>query len=175
MSRLLITIAAVSVVLLPAGWAECHPVHFSFAELEWNSESRCIEVSLQMEPEDLQAALRLESGDRQLSLESPEIDEFIRNYVSSQVVLASTSDVQADTRREYPVRWVGSEITLKAAWAYFEVPMDTLPDKVRVTNRVLFEVAEEQINVINFRYGDRRRSARLNAKIPSIDLTTNDS
>jgi hypothetical protein len=138
--------------------AGAHPVHFSFADAQWNSDAGCLEVALRMEPEDLQNALRRQAQNaiqRRITLESPSAESMVRRYVLDRLHVETKQNKTAE------IRWVGYETTMKAVWVYFEIVLPDGPDGIRISNRLLLEHSDEQVNVVAVRDQERRGTVRL--------------
>jgi len=136
-------------------WADCltgHPFHVSVAEMEFNPQSGCLEVSLRVWPEDLEKALRQKTG-KPVDLDSdPQVDKLIFAYLQNKI------EVQDPEGKKYPLRWIGKELEIKQAWLYFEVKTLREPDDFTYSNRLFFELQDDQINMFHLRLNGRRAS-----------------
>lgn len=145
-------------VPLLAGVAAAHPRHLSIAEADWNAKTGRWEIALQVNPVDLEQALR-RIANRPIDLDrSPGLDGLIQDYLSRTFVVR-----QSDGRRA-KLLWVGHEVDLKDAWLYFEVPLDTGPAQATFGAGYFFELLPDQANTINFRWGTSRQSLTFTAE-----------
>lgn len=143
--------------------AAAHEFHTSTAEVEHNRDSGKLEVALRVIPEDLEEALS-RGRDRPVRLEVTEgVDALITAY------LAARFRVEGPDGEPRPVTWVGKEVSHRAAWLYFEIPVD---DETVWTldNRVLFDVSETQINTVDFRDGERREAWTFTVESQAVEL-----
>ncbi len=153
--------------LLPGTTATAHPSHSSIAEADWNAVTGRLEVALQLNPVDLERALR-RVAKRPLDLDkSAGIERHLRDYLAMSFVVR-----QANGKPAQHV-WVGHEINLKNAWLYFEVPLPAGPENTTFAAGYFLELQPDQTNTIHFRVGRRRRSLtfsidQLEAVLPAL-------
>ena len=140
--------------------AYAHPFHVSNAEVEWNEESKSLEVALKVWPIDLEEALENETR-RSLDLDKTEdIDQLIVSYLQSRFVFH-----QADGKPA-KIDWLGKEISVKSAWLYFEIPLESSPEGIEVENRLFLEQLPDQVNLLQFKTGRKRMTLRFAADQP---------
>lgn len=130
-----------------------HPIHTSFAEADYNSATKKLEVTLRVFADDFENALGQLAGAK-ISLEkSPraEIDALTRAYLVSHFIVKTHGGSLA------PQHWTGRE--LKDAdnelWLYFEVELPTGVDGIRVDYLVLKSLHADQLNSLRVRDGSR--------------------
>jgi hypothetical protein len=140
-----------------AASAEAHPFHFSFAEGTWNEQTQRLEVALRLEPHDLEATLRQHAG-RAVTLEAPTTEKLMQEYLQKSVRLETSRGKPAE------IRWVGSEIKIKAVWLYFEVPLPHGLEGVKITNTLLLEHLPNQVNVMALSQGEQATALYFSAK-----------
>ncbi len=133
--------------------AHAHPIHTAFAEADYNSATKRLEVTLRVFADDFEHALGQLAGAK-ISLEkSPpaELDALTRAYLVSHFMVKSRDGSLA------PQRWTGRE--LKGAdnelWLYFEVELPAGVDGIRVTYSVLQSLHADQLNSLRVRDGAR--------------------
>ena len=152
------TILTLSCLLLLSGSALAHPRHASIAEAEWNAKTGRLEIALQVNPVDLEQALR-RIADRPVDLDrSAGIDRLMQKYLRRSFIAK-----EADGKPAKLV-WVGHEVDLKNAWLYFEVPLKKGPENVTFGVAFFLELLPDQTNTINFRVGKLRKSLTFTAE-----------
>jgi hypothetical protein len=154
-------LAILLLILVPLGSvARAHPFHVSAAEVEHNRETKSLEISLRVHPDDLEKALG-QRARRRIDLErSDGIDELIAEYLRERFMIRRAKGVESKHV------WIGKEIDVKHAWLYFEIPVPNGVDGLRISNRVFFELHREQSNLVTFKAGERRASLRLTPERP---------
>lgn len=122
--------------------AAAHPYHESQAEIDYRSACQCLEITLRVKPEEMEAALSGPGGPR-LPLEDPRMRERLQDYVLRHFALADAG--------EHPVKlaWVGLEIDTLGAWIYLQSAAVQLPAQLR--NDVLLDHEPQQVNRVTFR------------------------
>jgi len=166
-----------------------HPYHVSLAEIQFNAERGKFEVALCAWPADLEKAIgKMEKQAIDLDgLTQARRDELIAKYVSSRFAVephkegSAESTTAAATNEEQSfesckIRWVGSELSLKQAWLYFEIDASADVQKWSFENRLFFELNEDQLNQIQIQAtaGKRRRgnplfSRTLSTNQPAVE------
>jgi hypothetical protein len=128
-----------------------HPFHVSVAEIEYNSVSKKLECALRIWPEDLEKALNKSSTEKIDLDATKDIDKRIFKYMQSKIKIADDGKVAK-------LIWVGKEMDIKQGWLYFEVETGVPPVGFSFSNQMFFELQDDQVNMFNFRFEDRRAS-----------------
>lgn len=137
----------------PAGAAPAarmHKYYTSLAQVEYNAESKSVEVALRVFADDLELALTRRAG-RVVSLDrTKDADRMILDY------LRETFEIKNLDGRTKGLELVGMEVRSEVAWLYLEAEMPEGLAGARLRDHILFELFEEQVNVVSVRYaGDR--------------------
>jgi len=152
-----VALLTLSCLLLLGNIAAAHPCHSSIAEAEWNAKTGRLEIALQVNPVDLEQALR-RLADRPIDLDkSAGIDRLIQKYLARSFFAREPDGKQAK------LIWVGHEVDVKDAWLYFEVPLKKGPENVTFGLAFFLELLPDQANTINFRVGKLRKSLTFTA------------
>lgn len=131
--------------------ATTHPFHVSVAEIEYNSVSKKLECALRIWPEDLEKALNKSSVEKIDLDATKDIDERIFKYMQSKIKIADGGKIAK-------LIWVGKEMDIKQGWLYFEVDTGVQPNDFSFSNQMFFELQDDQVNMFNFRFKERRAS-----------------
>jgi ribosomal protein L23 len=141
----------VTVVSFAANIAVAHPFHVSLAEAEYKPSTGTIEFALRVNPLDLERALSRQAN-RRIDLDSTaDLGKRVEAY------LRRTFGVTTNDGIPCAMKWIGKDISLKAAWLYFEVSIDRAKT-IEIANHLFFELELDQVNTINIRNGDQRFS-----------------
>ena len=126
-----------ALLCLPAGHA--HPVHGSYAEIEWSLEGH-LHVALHVIPEDLERALSARAGVTVALRDTPAVRELLTAYLREHFQL-----VGGRARREPHI--VGMELDYRDTWIYFSLPAGAAPRRApRLRNTVLMDLKAAQTN-----------------------------
>lgn len=174
MSNLKRTFAAAIVVLFCSvqSFAALHPFHVSRAEIEYNGKRKTFEVAICVWPDDLEKAVS-KSEDKLIEIDS--ISEKSRDRVLSRYVAKSflfvpsvkeKKEAEAESKPA-PIRWVGSEFSLKQAWLYFEVDAKANSEDWIIENQMLFEIHEDQLNLVQIKNERDLKTLTLSTSEPA--------
>jgi hypothetical protein len=123
-----------------------HKYYTSLAQVEYNAESKTVEVSLRVFADDLELALTRRAG-RRVSLDrTKDADHLALAY------LRDTFEIKNRDGETKALRWVGMELRSDIAWLYVEAEMPEGLAGARLRDHVLFELFEKQVNTVSVRY-----------------------
>lgn len=136
-----------SVLQMHARPDEAHKFYLSLSQVEYNSETKTLEVALKVFTHDLERCVGRqfrESLQLAEQNEHPKSDSLIVEYLKDKLQFYCNQEPQ-------PYRWVGKEIIVDDTWLYFEIPFDCPSSEgLKITNRIFFEVFDEQLNMMKF-------------------------
>lgn len=122
-----------------------HKFHASFATLNYNEQTKSVEVTMRIFPDDLEAALSKQLG-RSVKLDkSRESSQMIMNYLRKTFELKKGGRLQA-------FRWIGMELGVDSAWLYFESKMPLGVVGAQIRSQFLCELYDDQTNVVSIKY-----------------------
>jgi hypothetical protein len=158
---------AVAVALaFTAARVSAHPFHESQTEIDYREACSCLEITLRVKPEEIEAAL-IRGDVPRLPLEHSRMRERLQEYVLQRFVLADSQG------RVLSLQWVGVEVDSLGAWIYLQSPALQLP--VQLRNDVLLEQEAEQVNRVLFRAAGSKQSLQFSRESPRLqwlDATT---
>ena len=157
-SRLLLLFALLP--LLTA--ASAHKFYVSVSKIEYSDKDQSLQMISTLFADDLENTLKARYGDK-VSLDpekETELDqELLRKYILKKLTI--TVDGQ-----ERELDYIGREYENDVVKIYVEVPDVVDPKEVEVDAQWLFELFEEQQNIIHMKKGDTRRSLVLEPDNP---------
>ena len=159
-------------LLVPMAYAALHPNHVSLAEIEFNSKTRSLEVSLCVFPEDLEQVIgKLHSKNSDIQddfcLNESNVNKFATRWLSEEF---SFYIIQDGVKKKLPVRWVGCELDVKKSWLYFEVKTNGKSPKFELENKLFLGLNDDQTNHVKFKYGSDLQWFQANNKTTKISL-----
>ena len=136
-----------------------HPLYISVTEINHNATDKTLEISCKIFADDLEKTI-LSVYNKKVDLSSPsnkaEADKLVTEYIKSHLLIKL--DGKAVT-----LDYVGYENENEAVWSYFQVPNTAkAPKKIELTNSILFETYDKEINLMHVAVGGNRKSTRLN-------------
>ncbi len=182
-------LAVLAVFCTPASII-AHPFHVSSAEIEYNAETRKYEVSLRVQTADLELALARQTKrsiafekdvdtDRQIAVYLENV--FYLSYSPNSKVLVQTANQNLPHKNSDPspieaksksskLIWAGKENDGLWVWLYFELEPPTGTGELQLTNRVLFDCVDGQLNTCVVRHNQHTRSLSFNLACPQSVL-----
>lgn len=134
-----------------------HPFHASVCEIEYNQQSKSLELSYRMFSDDLEETLTGYSGSSVDILnpkEKGKIDSLTEKYLSEKFKIWINGE-------EQPLGYLGSDLDNGALWCFIEVKDVQRIETVEIDNSVMLEIFDDQINLVHFSKEDQVRSLKL--------------
>lgn len=123
-----------------------HDLHLSRSELNYDSRSEMLQLSICLFLDDMELALA-HRGHEEVKLystyEDSKADLYIEDYLRDRISFVIAGDTIGYT-------YLGREISddLSAVWCYIEVPQIQSSDAITVTNQVFNEIYADQTHVM---------------------------
>lgn len=136
------------VVLFASVAAQAHSFHASLAELNWDGDSKTLQLGVRLVPDDLEAAVSRHAG-RKVRLEDAGADALLAAYVAGKLVISAAG-------KPLKWKWVGQEAEVHGVWLYLEAPLDSLPRRLVIIDSLLQELLDEQVNSVTVKIGSTR-------------------
>jgi hypothetical protein len=153
-------LAILFLLIASPGFAKHSPVphkfYMSVTDMEYNEESKSLEIIIQFFTDDLEKAL--EQGRERVFLgtekETEEVNLLIEKYLNRHFRLQRKNS-------PIPYTFLGKEASIDYTWVYLEVEnFDATKDFV-LENNLLTELFEEQSNQVNYLKDGLSRSITL--------------
>jgi hypothetical protein len=123
-----------------------HEFHTSLAQVHYNQSSRSFEITLRVFTDDLEAALTLMNNNNKVTIDAPQADQLIAQYLNKHFALLDRQNQKKE------LTFIGKEVEVDVTWIYAEIPVPDLPSGMRLQNSVLTELFGDQVNMVNFKY-----------------------
>jgi hypothetical protein len=130
--------------------ALAHRFHASLAEVEYNSRERRVEIAVRLFVEDFEEALGKASGRRVRLDATPDVADLGAAYLRERLTITGPDG------RALELKWVGMEPKVDEAWVYLEAQSADGLAGATVSDRVFFELFDDQVNTVNLKDGARR-------------------
>jgi len=137
------------------GWL--HPYYISVVEINHNPTDKTLEISCKIFTNDFEATLeknyktKVEPGK---SSYKSAMDKLVSDYIKKRL------SVKADNKSS-SLSYVGFEKEDEAVYSYFQVDNVPAVKKIDVTNSILHDFSDQQINIIHCTIGGKRQSDKL--------------
>jgi hypothetical protein len=137
---------------------DLHPLYVSVTEINHNATDKTLEISCKIFTDDFEKTLAT-LYNKKVDLFNPkdkaETDRQVSEYVRKRLL------VKLDGK-DVALEFVGFERENDAIWSYFQAAVPTAPKKVEVSNSILYETYDKQLNLMHVIVGGTRKSTRLN-------------
>ncbi|NLR90083.1 DUF6702 family protein [Flammeovirga agarivorans] len=156
MNKLIIHFSIFTLILGLVAFA--HPIHLSVCEMNFNKESKSLEIAQKVFFDDLEDGVELIGGPK-LNLftekEHPDSDLWLNRYFNQHL------KVQINGKPKELI-WVGRETDAKqdiqALWVYMEIPGIKKVKELTIENTILYDVHHDQRNMLHLTCNDTKKS-----------------
>ena len=132
-----------------------HPYHVSVFNVDYNSESQSLEITVKVFVDDMALALKKWS-EYEVDFDNPTSNPFFKNY------FLNTTKVKVNGSRQ-TIEYLGKEADIESVWIYLEVPVEAKPETITFKTSLLTEVYEDQMNIVHLKLSEEeKQSGRLN-------------
>jgi hypothetical protein len=132
--------------------AAAHKFHTSFAEADYNAKEASLQITLRTFPDDLETILGKRSGKSVRLDQKKEAEPLLVAYLQESFQL---KNAKGETLK---LSWVGMDAGVDSAWLYFETPMPDGFAGAQLRNQFLFDLYDDQINLVNVKQDERKRA-----------------
>jgi hypothetical protein len=134
-----------------------HPYYISVVEINHNPADKTLEISCKIFTNDFETTLEKNYKTKVDLVNPPDksaMDKLVNDYIKKHL------SIRADGKA-VSFSYVGFEKEDEAVYSYFQV--DNVPSvkKIEVTNSILHDFSDQQINIIHCTVGGKRQSDKL--------------
>jgi hypothetical protein len=153
-----------SLVLLSA---RPHPFHVSVIEINHNANDKTLEISCKIFTDDFEKILA-KTYKTHVDLGNPPnhaaMDSLVKKYIFSHLGLKANG-------KTVNLSYVGFEPDHEAVYGYVEV--DNIPalTKIDITNTIMYDQFDDQVNIMHVIVNGNRKSSKLNYPDKEISLS----
>ena len=148
-------------VATAAGAAFGHGFHASFTVVELNPRTGALEILHRIFIQDLELILTARLGQPTRLADEPRSEKLIEDY------LRRVFSLKAGDGGVLKPDWVGMKLEIDTAFIYQEVPRQRGITELSVTDQILTETNDGQVNSVNVTIGGRTRTAVFMANDPA--------
>lgn len=139
-----------------------HEYYVSVTKVEYAQKQKAVQITSQIFIDDFEKLLR-ERYDENITLATKDEPEKVNDYINRYFL--DKLKVSINGKNTY-FKYLGKEYKDDIAYCYFEIENITEVKSIKVTNRILFDVFEEQQNIVRLKLNNKNKSYLL---IPSKD------
>lgn len=135
-----------------------HPLHVSTTEITYNSKEKSLEIVCKLFTDDFENALRKQNKTK-IDLTDPilhkEMDLIIKKYIQTNLNIKIENQKQTQ-------KYIGYEIDREVLTIYMEIESSKPFKKITISNSILYDFFEDQMNIMHVELLGERKSGRLN-------------
>jgi len=137
--------------------SHAHPFYVGVVEINHNKTSAALEISCKLFAEDAEAALEqdyktvIDLGQPQ---QTKKIDALLADYIPKHLALQADKKAQA-------LHYIGYEREAESLYCYFEVTGIPSVKTLDLTNTLLYDFTDKQINIMHVMVDGVRKSFKL--------------
>lgn len=142
-----------------------HPFHVSVTEINHNTDDKTLEISCKIFTDDFEKALskkfnkKVDLGKEDMHAD---MDSLVKKYIASAVLIRPQGSVAA-------YHYIGYEIDKEATYCYFEITNIPAVSKIDITNTILYDLFDDQMNIMHVTVKGERKSDKVS--YPSARLS----
>lgn len=130
-----------------------HEYHVSVAQMQFNAAQKTLEISIRAFTDDLEKGLSLANENRRFVLRNDDQNNpYMEKYLRKHFALADPS------RQIRAFQYIGKEQEADVTWLYLEVPFSGNPEGWVLRHDLLTETFDDQVNMVNVKWGGERKT-----------------
>ncbi len=135
-----------------------HPFYISVTEINHNAADKSLEISCKIFTDDLESAIKKSIGatvDLSNGAQQERAGALVSQYVQQHLHMIANG-------KPVPIKFIGYEKEAESVYCYFEATGVAALKKLEISNSLLQDFTQEQINIMHITAGGRRQSTKLN-------------
>jgi len=134
-----------------------HPFYVSVTEINHNSQEKTLEISCKIFLDDMEAVLKQNyknNVDLSDAKKEAEHNKLLSDYISKNLAVSADG-------KPGKLQYLGYETDKESVWCYFEASNVPAVKKLDITNSILQDYTEKQINIMHITVNGNRKSYKL--------------
>lgn len=143
-----------------------HPLHVSTTDMNFNDKEKSIEVSCRIFTDDFETVLA-KTYKAKTDLTKPEMhkamDVLIKKYMDAHLQFNVNG-------KNLKATYIGYEIDHEATNVYLEIENVSSIQRINLSNTLLYDLFDDQLNILHVENKGQRKSARTNYPTASLQV-----
>jgi hypothetical protein len=144
-----------------------HPFFVSVTEMNHNAKDKTLEISCKLFADDFEKGLE-QVYKTPVDITNPKDKKQTEQYISDY--LKKHLQLKIDGKA-VSIEYLGFEKEGEAAWCYLQVSNVSSVKKIEITDKILHETFNTQINIIHVTVNGERKSNRLNYPDATVEVS----
>lgn len=142
-----------------------HPIHVSLTSIEYKYEKHAFDITFKIFTDDFEKIISWKYG---ITLKISQMDEqhenikYINQYISDCFNLVINKNITAE------LIYKEKKMNEEAVWLYYEYKNSGQVKSVSISNSIMMDLFEDQVNLIIFSYLDKQKGYQLNNKKKNV-------
>lgn len=142
-----------------------HPFHVSTTEINANTKERNLEITTRIFTDDFETILAKKFKKKiDLKKNPQEMDLLIKTYLQQNLTITVNGKLEK-------LNYIGFENDYEATNVYLEITGITAAKVLQVNNTILFDLFNDQMNILHVTKGDQRKSLKTSYPESRLELT----
>lgn len=144
-----------------------HPLHVSTTEIEFNSKEKSLEISCRIFTDDFETALTKQfktKVDLNKQILHTAMDELVKKYINANLQYKVNG-------KNLTANYIGFEKDNEATNVYLEIENISSLQSISLTNGILYDLFDDQMNILHVVKAGTRKSVRVNYPNRGLNLT----
>lgn len=135
-----------------------HPFFISMTDVNYNDKSHELEVSVRIFTDDFENTLRKQHSGVNIDIEHPanqaQMNGFVNDYIQRHLLFTVNG-------KPATLSFTGYEKENESIWTYFEIKDVSAVQKIGISNSLLHDYNEGQINIIHVKANGTEKETKL--------------
>ncbi len=140
-----------------------HKFHVSVTQLDYNQKAQSAEITIRVFADDLETALS-QHAKRRVKLDPATANKDKQAGETALAYLRGSFELKGKTGRPVKLIWVGMEWQADMYWLYLEGKLTDGLEGAQLRNKVLQELFEDQVNIVNSKIDGKQIGLMFDAK-----------
>ena len=148
------------IIWMLAGLSSFHPFHVSVCDMEYDTDSRALQITYHIFLDDLEDALK-KKYDSRLDIINPRDEQQRDLWVESYLMEHFRVEVNGKPQEG---NYLGHELEEGAMFCYIEIEGVKRLKSLKVSSTILTEIFDDQVNLVHVKVDGRIKSLKLDKK-----------
>ena len=139
-----------------------HEFYVSVTQIDYIKDKQSVQITTRIFIDDLEDLLR-QRYDENITLNASKDEHIIDTYIAKYLMSKIQIDINGDFKK---IKYIGKEYEDDIVYCYLEISDVETIDSFKITNRLMFDIYEDQQNIIKTNINSKNKSLML---IPNMD------
>jgi hypothetical protein len=137
-----------------------HPFYISMTDINYNDKNKSVEISIRIFTDDFEKTLR-KNCDCKVDLTNPQdkaaMERLVVDYIQKNLQIKLNGHGKV-------LQYHGFQKEEESTWSYFIINNIEKVDKIELTNTILHDYQDDQINMVHIKANGKEQTDKLDGK-----------